>query len=152
MLKLVNEPSWLRFIGDRGVGTLEDARRYILDGPVESYARLGFGFYLVELKETGTVLGMCGLAKRDYLDDVDIGYALLPLYWGHGYVHEAAAAVLRYASLELGLKRVVATTRPDNQASVKVLEKLGLRLVRQFRRPDDDRELLLFAIDLAPTS
>jgi RimJ/RimL family protein N-acetyltransferase len=148
MLGLLNEPSWLHFIGDRGVRTIEDAQSYILKGPIEMYARLGFGFYIAEMKEAECAIGICGLAKRDYLDDVDIGYALLPQHCGKGYAYESATAVLGYAKNELGLKRVVATTRPGNYSSAKLLEKLGLRFERTMKHPDGNRELELFAIDL----
>ena len=149
MLGLLNEPSWLRFIGDRGVRTIEDARNYILNGPVDMYARLGYGFYIVELKASADKLGICGLAKRDFLDDPDIGFAFLPQYCGQGYAYEAAFAVLEYAKHEVGLKRVVATTRPDNVISAKLLEKLGLRYERMVRHPDGDRELKLFSIAIS---
>ena len=149
MLELLNDPSWLRYIADRGVRTIEDAQNYILNGPVEMYARLGFGFYIVQIKETGYPIGICGLAKRDYLDDIDIGFALLPQYWGHGYAHESAAAVLKYARTEFGLKRIVATTRPDNHGSAKLLEKLGLQFEQTINHPDDGRELKLFTIELS---
>ena len=145
MLQLLNEPTWLRFIGDRGVRTIDDARCYIEAGPVDSYARLGFGFYLVELREDGAPVGICGLAKRDYLDDVDIGYALLPQHEGRGYAIEASRAVLAHARDELGLARIVATTRAVNTGSQKVLDKLGLRFERVIHHPDDGRELLLYA-------
>jgi [ribosomal protein S5]-alanine N-acetyltransferase len=108
MLGLLNEPSWLRFVGDRGVRTAEDAQRYILTGPVAMYARLGFGFCIVETKDAHCPIGICGLAKRDYLDDVDIGFALTSQHCGHGYAYESATAVLEHAKSELGLKRIVA--------------------------------------------
>ena len=94
ILKLLNEPSWLRFIGNKSVKTRADARAYILNGPVEMYSRLGFGLYLVELKEEGHPIGMCGLIKRDALEDVDIGFAFLPVYWGKGNAYESALAVM----------------------------------------------------------
>lgn len=147
ILKLLNEPSWLRFIGDRGVRTMEDARDYILDGPAAMYARLGFGLYLTELKEDGSPMGICGLIKRDFLDDVDIGFAFLPEYWGQGYAYEAASAVLAYGQGVLGLKRIVAITVPDNDRSARLLEKLGLRFERRVRYPDDDQEVRLFAVE-----
>jgi RimJ/RimL family protein N-acetyltransferase len=148
MLGLLNDPAWHRFIGDRGIRTMDGARDYILNGPMEMVARLGFGFYVVELKEAGCPLGVCGLAKRDFLDDVDIGYAFLPEYGGQGYAFEAAHATLAHAR-ELGLKRIVATVRPDNSASIRLLEKLGLRFERTMQAPDTARELQLFAIDIA---
>lgn len=155
MLRLLNEPSWLRFIGDRGVKTLADAQSYILNGPVEMVNRLGFGFYIVELKDRAgpfSPVGICGLAKRPYLADVDIGFAFLPEFWGQGYAFEAAAAVLDLAHTRLGMRRVLATVRPGNQSSIKLLEKLGLRYEKTMPHPQGDsaegaRELLLYAYE-----
>jgi len=148
MRGLLNEPSWLRFIGDRGVRTLDDARNYILTGPVASYARLGFGLYVVELKESGDPIGICGLVKRDFLDDVDIGFAFLPQYWRQGYAYEAASAVMGYGTETLGLKRIVAITAADNHSSARLLEKLGLRFERMVSYPGDGHDVRLFAIDI----
>ncbi|MCV2350415.1 GNAT family N-acetyltransferase [Paucibacter sp. Y2R2-4] len=151
MLRLLNDASWLHYIGDRGVRTLEDAKHYILKGPVEMYGRLGFGFCAVELKASGEapdeLIGICGLAQRDYLDDPDIGFAFLPQFCGQGYAFESASAVLRFAQQDLGLSRVLATTRHYNQASQGLLEKLGLRCLREIDHPDGDRKLLLYGIE-----
>src|SRR5580700_8038038 len=108
ILELLNEPSFLQNIGDRGVRTLEDARGYILKGPVASYERFGFGLFLVALKETAVPLGICGLLKRDALEDVDIGFAFLPRFWSQGYAFESAAAVMAFGREALGIRRVVA--------------------------------------------
>jgi RimJ/RimL family protein N-acetyltransferase len=147
MLGLLNEPSWLRFIGDRGVRTLEDARAYLLKGPIDMYDRLGFGLYLTELKEEGVPIGICGLVKRDFLADVDIGFALLPGFWGQGYAYEAAAAVMAHGKAALGLKRIVAITNPENHSSIRLLEKLGLKFDRMIRATADGPEIRLFAWD-----
>ena len=112
------------------------------------YERLGFGLYAVELKDGGAPIGMCGLIKRDYLDAVDIGFALLPEYWGKGYAYESAAAVMAYATGTLGLKRVVAITSSDNHSSARLLEKLGLRFERMMTFPDSGEDLQLFAVDV----
>lgn len=143
-LRLLNEPSFLRFIGDRGVRTLEDARAYILKGPVDMYERLGFGLYLAELKEEGVPIGICGLVKRDFLEDVDIGFAFLPEFWGQGYASEAASAVMEHAKGALGLKRIVAITNPENHSSVRLLEKLGLKFDRMIRATADGPQIRLF--------
>lgn len=148
ILELLNEPSFLRFIGDKGVRTLDDARGYILNGPVEMYNRLGFGLYLTELKESGVPIGICGLLKRDSLEDVDIGFAFLPRFWAKGYAYESAAAVMAYGKRVLGLKRVVAITSPDNDASARVLEKLGLRFEKMIRPSIDATEVRLFVVDV----
>ena len=148
MLGLLNDPSWLRFIGDRGVRTVEAARDYIRKGPADMVRRLGFGFYVVELKQNGCPVGVCGLAKRDFLDDVDIGYAFLPQYWGQGYAFEAASGVLAHAKNDIGLRRIVATVRPDNAASIALLEKLGLRFERALDRPEGGA-LHLYGMEIA---
>ena len=147
ILELVNEPSFIQNIGDRGVRTLEDARAYILRVAIASYEKNGFGLYLVELKDSGQSIGMCGLIKRDGLEDVDIGYAFLPRFWLKGYAVEAAAAVKDYARDMLGLKRLVAITDPANQGSIRVLEKIGLKYEKMVRLSADDIELKLFTAD-----
>jgi RimJ/RimL family protein N-acetyltransferase len=144
ILELVNEPSFLRNIGDRGVRTLDDARGYILKGPVASYERFGFGLYLVALKETGVPVGMCGLLKRESLEDVDIGFAFLPRFWSQGYAFESASAVLAYGRESLGLRRVVAITAPHNEGSIKLLRKLGLAFEKNIKLPGEDEETSLF--------
>ena len=145
MLELVNDPGWLRFIGDRGVRTLEDARDYILNGPVAMYHRVGFGLYLVELKQSATPIGICGLIERVGLEDIDIGFAFLPAFCGQGYAYEAASAMMTYAQDTVGLKRVVAITSPDNQRSITLLTKLGLSFVDLLRLGEDQPEVMLFA-------
>jgi RimJ/RimL family protein N-acetyltransferase len=148
ILELLNEPSFIQNIGDRNVRTIEDARAYILNGPVTSYEKNGFGLYLVVLKETNDSIGMCGLIKRDGLEDVDIGYALLPKFWSKGYAVEAARAVKEYAKDVIGLKRLVAIVDPANEGSIRVLEKIGLRYETMIRLSADDIDLKLFGIAL----
>jgi len=148
ILELVNEPSFIQNIGDRGVRTLEDARSYILRVAVASYEKNGFGLYLVRLKESGQAIGMCGLIKRDGLEDVDIGYAFLPKFWSKGYALEAASAVRDYARGVIGLKRLVAITDPENQGSIRLLEKIGLKYEKMVRLSEDDIELKLFSTDI----
>lgn len=148
ILELLNEPSFIQNIGDRGVRTLEGASAYILNGPVASYAKNGFGLYLVVLKETNEPIGMCGLIKRDGLEDVDIGYAFLPKFWSKGYAVESALAVKTHAKEAIGLRRLVAITDPANEGSIRVLEKIGLRFERMIKLSDDDIELKLFSVEL----
>lgn len=148
MLGLLNEPSFIRNIGDRGVRTMDDARTYIFSGPVTSYEKHGFGLWLIEVKDSGAPAGICGLLKRDALDDTELGYALLPEYWSKGYAFESASAVMSYASEELGLKRVAAITDVENQSSIRLLERIGFRFEKMIRLPDDASELKLFAAEL----
>jgi len=144
LLELLNEPAFLEHIGDRGARTIVDARRYIARGPVASYRKFGFGLYLVELKNSAAPIGICGLLKRDWLEDVDIGFAFLQKFWSQGYARESAAAVMHYGWTTLRLQRIVAITKPTNQASITLLEKLGLRFEKIVTQPDHGGENKLF--------
>jgi RimJ/RimL family protein N-acetyltransferase len=144
ILELLNEPEFIRNIGDREVRSLEDARRYIRSGTVTGYEKSGIGLYLVELREDATPIGVCGLLKRDYLEDVDVGFALRETFRNRGYAYEAAGAVMRYGQEVLGLGRIVAITAPDNHASIKLLRRLGLEFERSIRVPDVLRDTSLF--------
>jgi RimJ/RimL family protein N-acetyltransferase/protein tyrosine phosphatase (PTP) superfamily phosphohydrolase (DUF442 family) len=145
ILGLLNEPSWLRFIGDRGVRGLDDARRYVVEGPRRAYATHGYGLMLVERREDGLPQGLCGLIRRDGLADPDVGFALVPSAWGHGYAWEAAHATLVDARATHRLERVVAVTTADNRASQRLLVRLGLRYQRKIRLSGDAAELDLYA-------
>jgi len=145
IVELLNDPSFLRYIGDRGVRTPDAARRYIETGPMASYERFGFGLYRVDLKATGEPIGICGLLKRDTLSDADVGFALLPRFRASGYAFEAASAVLASARAAHGLERVLAITAPDNVVSIQLLEKLGFRFERRTRLADGAAEINLFA-------
>jgi RimJ/RimL family protein N-acetyltransferase len=148
ILELLNEPVFIQNIGDRGVRTLSDAAKYIETGPTASYERNGFGLYLVLTKEAHESIGMCGLIKRDTLQDVDLGYAFLPRYWSRGYAIESVRAVIEYAKTKLGLTRVAAIVDPSNQASIRVLEKTGFQFEKMVRLSADDIELRLYAIEI----
>ncbi|NQX70336.1 GNAT family N-acetyltransferase [Paenibacillus alba] len=148
MLELMNDPSWIQYIGDKGVRTIVEAQDYISKVALDAYARLGYGFYLTELKDEGIPIGICGLAKRDFLEAVDVGFAFLPMFWGKGYAFEATSAVMEYAQSELGIKRIVAITTERNHASAKLLEKLGLHFEGMTPNAGKNEELRLFAMNL----
>lgn len=145
ILALVNDADFLRHIGDRGVRSHDDARRYIETGPLASYDRYGFGLWLVELRADRTPIGMCGLLKRDTLADVDIGFAFLPAFRSRGYAREAARAVLEYGRRVLAIPRIVAIVSPDNTSSIRLLGKLGLVFERRVDLNGDGRETSLYA-------
>jgi len=144
IVRLLNSPGWLKFIGDRNVKTEEQAQDYLLNGPIKSYRENGFGLSLVGTKDNDTPVGMCGLVKRSNLDHPDIGFASLPEFMGQGYAHEIAQAMLTYAREVLHIKQVLGITVPDNQASINLLQKVGLKFDKSFAFSDDDKELLLF--------
>jgi ribosomal-protein-alanine N-acetyltransferase len=148
ILKLLNEPSFIQNIGDRHVRTIEDARAYILNGPVASYEKHGFGLWLIETKESGARIGICGLLKREVLEDVDIGYALLPEFWSQGYALESATAVLAHAREVLRLKRVVAVVNPKNESSIRLLGKTGFAFEKMVKLSEDASEIKLYAANL----
>jgi len=147
LLDLLNDPDWLRFIGDKGVRTLEDARRYIETGPHESYARNGYGMLVVELRTDRTRAGLCGLVRRDALPGPDLGYAFLPAHRRNGYAREAVEAVLRFAKGTARLDRLLAITSPDNDRSIRVLEHFGFRFERMLRLSERD-EVRVYARSL----
>jgi [ribosomal protein S5]-alanine N-acetyltransferase len=143
ILELLNEPDFLRFIGDKGVKNLADAREYIKKGPVDSYVRNGFGLYAACLRD-GSPLGICGLVKRDGLSDPDLGFAFLERYRGQGYALESAQAVLERGRREFKLSRILAITSPDNERSVAVLKRAGFEFERIIRLGESAEELKLF--------
>ncbi len=145
-LELLNDPAFIEHIGDRGIRTLDEARRSVIEGPAAMHEKRGHSLYVVELKETGAPIGMCGLIKRDTLEDVDIGYAYLPQYRGCGYAFEAGQAVLAYAPT-IGIMRVVAITSPQNVASNGLLKKLGLRFDRVAHLTPEDAGTNVYLIE-----
>jgi len=148
IIRLLNEPSFIEYIGDKNVRTAKEANQYLLDGPLDSYERFGYGLNVVELKETGEPVGMCGLVRRDTLEDPDIGYAFLEQYWSNGYARESAEAVLKHARETLGVNRIVAIVTAENHSSIKLLEKVGLTFERMIRMSEDAAELKFFVSDM----
>lgn len=142
--ELMTDPDWLRYIGDRGVRTIADAHAYLRDVLLAMYARHGFGLYRVELRESGEPIGLCGLVRRAGLEDVDVGFAFLPRFRARGFAYEAAAATLQYARATLGIPRIVAIVSPDNDASIRLLRKLGLTMERMIRLTPEADEVCLF--------
>lgn len=147
ILRLLNEPSFLRFIGDRGVRTLDDARRYIAERLIESYVRNGFGLWIVERRAAPAPIGICGLVKRDTLPDPDIGFAFLPEYWSQGYAIESASAVRDRAFGALRLPRLLAVANADNVASIRLLEKLGFEFAGTTELSSGAPPVQLFALE-----
>lgn len=149
MLALLNDPGFIQGIGDRGVRDLEGARQYIQRAATQNYERFGFGLYRVDLTRTREPVGICGLLKRDSLPDPDIGFAFLTAHFRKGYGLESARAVIHYAREKLGLKRVLGVTNPDNTASIRLLEKLGLRFEGKVKLSPDSPEGNLFGVSLS---
>jgi RimJ/RimL family protein N-acetyltransferase len=144
IMKLLNSPGWLKYVGTRNIKTQQDAVSYINDKMISGYVKNGFGFYAVVIKEDNTCIGMCGLTKRENLDDADIGFALLPEYEGKGYAFESAAAVMDYARNVLKLGKISAITVAPNKNSIRLLEKIGLVFEKTLKLSDDPEELMLF--------
>lgn len=149
MLRVWNDPAFVRYVGDRGIRTPAEARAALEAGILAMYGEMGYGPYRVALRAGDEPIGICGLFKRDYLEDPDIGFGLLPEYCRSGYAYEASQAVLDDARDRLGLARVTAIVSPENRASIGLIEKLGLTRVEAFRPPGEDRDVLLYAIDFS---
>jgi len=148
--QLVNDPTWLEHIGDKGIRSIEGARSAIIDGPCAMQQKLGHSLYVMQRKSDGAPLGLCGLIKRDSLPDVDIGYAIRPAYFGQGYTYEAAAAVTDYARVQLRLKRLLGITSPGNVNSIRLLAKLGLSFVEHKPLPPDGRPTNIYCLEFRP--
>ncbi len=141
---LLNDPGWLANIGERNVRTRRQARAWIATRHTATYGRLGFGFWAVERKSDGVLMGMCGLIKRDTLLETDVGYALMPAFRGQGYAREAAAACVRYGQDVLGLPEVWGITGPNNAGSAAVLQQIGLQDAGVTRLVGEERETWMF--------
>ena len=152
IVELLNQPSFIENIGDRGVRTVADAHAYLREGPMAMYERFGLGLLHVARKSDGAAVGMCGLLRRDILPDVDLGYAFLPAYWGCGFAFEAAQAALRHGRAKLGLRRVIGVVSQGNAASIHVLEKLGMRFERMHQMYPDEPEVCLYGMELAASA
>ena len=148
ILELLNDPSWLNFIGDKGMRTLDDARDYILKNPVAMYERRDFGLYLAELKNEDVSIGLRGLIKRDSLEDVDTRFAFLPKFRRKEYAYEASAAVMDYGRRAFGLNRIVAIASLNNYDSAKLLKKLGFSFERIVKLSNDSERVKLFTSDV----
>ena len=145
IITLLNTPGWIKNIGDRNVRSDQQAIRYLENGPLSSYQHNGFGLWMVEQKKDSTPVGMCGIIKRETLESPDIGFAFLPQFTGQGLAYEAAKASLQYALNTLKLPVISGITLPDNVTSIRLLEKIGLKLVKAFRLPGSQEELLLYS-------
>jgi RimJ/RimL family protein N-acetyltransferase len=149
MLAVWNDPAFIHHVGDRGIRTLDDAHAAMQQGALHLYATYDYGPYRVALKGSDTAIGICGLFRRDSLDDPDIGYAVLPDHCGRGYAHEASCAVIEHARSDLGLTRLIAIISPGNDASIGLIRKLGLRFERMHRMADDEDEVCIYGMRLA---
>ena len=147
MLAVWNDPAFIRYVGDRGVRTVDQARAALDAGVLKLYADYGYGPFRVRRREDGADLGICGLFRREGLDEPDIGFAILPDYCGQGFAFEAAVAVLDHARDALKLPRVTAIVSPQNEPSICLLEKLGLRFDGPIRMPNEDHDISLYRID-----
>lgn len=148
MLRQLNEPSFIENIADRGVRTLEQAEAYLQNGAMASYQNSGFGFWAVIEKSSKQMIGMCGLIKRDNLTDVDLGYALLPEYFGNGYAIEATKACIQAAKNRFHLQRLLAIVNPDNSTSRKLLDKIGFQYQNMIPMNDNEPEICLYQLNL----
>ncbi len=143
--ELVNDPDWKKFIGDRNINTLQDAKDYLKERMLPNYSSKGFGFYKVSLKCDGTTIGISGLVDREGLEHIDVGFAFLPNGRGKGYAYESTKAVLEYAKDVLKLDQIVAISNSDNHKSHKLLKRLGLRFEKMIVLPNESEEICLFS-------
>lgn len=142
--ELVNDPDWIKYIGDRNIKTISDSESYLIDKIIPNYKQFGFGFYVVRLKESNLPIGMCGLIKRDWMSYVEIGYAFLNKHRGKGYAIEASIATKKYAKEEIGISKIAALTDVDNEKSGNLLNRLGLEFERLISYPGEQKKCKLY--------
>jgi RimJ/RimL family protein N-acetyltransferase len=148
MLAVWNDPAFVRFVGDRGIRTVDEARMTMEEGTMKLYSDHGYGPFRMALADSDEPIGICGLFRREGLDDPDIGFATLPEFCGRGFAFEAACAVIDHARDELGLLRLIAIVSPENEASVGLIRKLGLRFERMYRMAGDDDDIAIYGVQL----
>lgn len=144
IFELLNDPDWIKYIGNRNINNDEDAQNYISNRLLKGYEQYGFGFYLVKEKDSNSSIGLCGLIKRDFLEKVDLGFAFLPKYREKGYAYESASAIMKYAKENFGLNTLLAITSLNNTNSINLLEKLGFKFEKTIKMPNENEELNLF--------
>lgn len=147
ILELYNSPKFIEFIGDRNIRTIEDAENYIVEKFLPQIERLGFGNYLIVRKSDGVKIGAVGIFEREGLDVHDLGFSFLPEFEGQGYGFESASKLLKTAFNEFGLKKISAITTQTNFSSQRLIEKLGLKYLKNVNLPNDDEELLYYEIE-----
>ena len=145
ILRLVNEPSFVSNIGDKGVKNLHDAVRFIAEGYWTNQELPGYGMFLVELKKQRVPIGGCGLLYRSALDVTDIGFTFLPEYWGRGFAYEAAQEIMKYGHSTLGIKKIVGLTTEDNLGSINLLKKLGMAFEKTLKMSGNDPGTVLYS-------
>jgi len=148
IVALLNSPGWIQFIGDRNVKTHEEATKYCQNKIIESYNQFGYGFYLVERIGDSQPLGMCGLAKRTYLDHPDLGFAFLPEFHGKGYAFESCTMLFQSTIKCIKNEKLYAITVPENGKSIQLLKKLGFSFREKIMPPLENDELFLFELNI----
>lgn len=144
ILKLVNTPGWLKYIGNRGVSSVEEAQIYLLTGPMNHYQQWKYGLYRVALREDDKPIGMCGLIRRENLEHPDLGFAFLPEFVNNGYAFETTTAILKLAEKSFQIKTIDAITMPTNKAAIALLNKLGFSYLNDLQLKKDDDILGLY--------
>ncbi|MDE0758316.1 MAG: GNAT family N-acetyltransferase [Pseudomonadales bacterium] len=143
--EILNQPGYLPHIGDREVRTIEQAEETITEK--FAYSSEGFGFYLMQRRDDDEVVGFAGIVDRDFLDTPDIGYALLQRHEGNGYATEAASAILDHARTSMQLKRVGAIISTGNDRSISVVQRIGMKFLKQVQYPDEQELVNSYIIE-----
>jgi len=146
MLAIWNDPAFIRFVGDRGIRTLDEALEAMRGGVLKLYRDFGYGPYRLAVHGSDEAMGICGLFKRENLEFPDIGYGLLPAFCGAGYAFEAARAAADHAREHMQLSELCAIVTPANTRSVHLLEKLGMTAGEPIRMPGDDEDVVLYSV------
>lgn len=141
--KLFNSEGWIKNIGNKNIKDLEAVKKHIEDKYLVQYNKYPFGACTVRLKD-GTTIGTCGIYVRPYLDIPDVGFAFLEEYTGNGYAYESSKALMDFVKSTYGIRQFSGITVPENKASIRLLEKLGLKAIKEITAPNDQTPLIYF--------
>ena len=147
ILALLNSPGWLEHIGDRNVHTILESTKYIQDRMLPNYKEHGYGNFTVIRKEDSVKIGTSGIYARPGMEDVDIGFSVLPEYMGMGYSYEAALKMMWLAEHKFGIKKITAITTRANMASQNLIKKLGMKFIKDVELEGDDEVLMQFGLE-----
>lgn len=143
LFKITNEPDIFRYFPTKTAWDMEKVGRSI-QYQTEHWEKFGYGQIAVTLRESGRLMGWCGLEFLPDTNETEVGYLLSGEFWGKGYATEAAKVSVRFGLNEIGLKEIIGLTDPLNIASQRVLEKSGLTFTR--RQGYFGMEMFRFAI------
>ena len=130
------DPEVIRYTGDDPFESIEDAGEFLKN--YQSYLKYGFGRWGVELRDTGELIGWCGLKFTPELDEYDVGFRFFKRFWNQGFASEAALKCLDIGFREFEMEMIIGRSMNENLGSIRVLQKIGLSLITDYKFDEED--------------